>query len=175
MGIIEINTGRYFELIDQEEKRKREGLGNPDALNPDTKAGKEYRELLHYRVILTHNLRFDNREKYSELIESYLEEKIDMGEFYNLFTQLWDKDGHGVRPIEEDLKKNSVSTISVDSRADKYRYLINTLYYWWKEKLEPEFHEPYDDDDWNNEAILQDHRAKTRETYLEIKQILQEE
>lgn len=133
--------------------------------------------MLHYRIILSGNFRFDNREKYSELIESYLEEKIDTLEFYRLFEILYFENKHVSRPIEEDLKKNSALTISVDSRAEKYSDLIDTIFYLNQRMLKPE--EPEDEESDNeedlNEAILQDHRPKTRETYLEMKQILQEE
>lgn len=128
MGKIEKSTARYFELIAKEEKLKRESKSMFGEILDKTENLEDMKELSKWRVMLSAETFFSDRNSYLELLQAYLEEKIDLGVFYGTFYRLWCQDRDMAKSREQELRKKPVSTIWLDSRASAFSRLVNPIF-----------------------------------------------
>ncbi len=161
MGIIEIKTDRYWELLEKEENSKREGLNL---------TGQESMELLDYRVKLGAICCFNHREKYMEFIQAYLADDIEALSIGGLFDELGFMDMGSRRSLEKELRKNGVSTLLLDSRAERFSSLLNHLWGW-----DEGADSLLDEYNGNEELAEEKYRVGVEKIYLEMKELLEED
>ena len=119
MGDVIIDVRRYLELLDLVDSlpEKRRSLGEADN-----------RELSKYKIIIQNNLYFNERQNYLELITNYLDDEASDPEIFAWNFYIMDKQyGKSLGQAEEELRKKSVSTILVDSRAKKFCEFIGFI------------------------------------------------
>jgi hypothetical protein len=88
----DLNKKRHFELLNYNKKRHLELLKYSQDLKQQGKSihdesRKDYLELLKYSAMLNRHLYWETRDQYLELLNEFMEKKIDITEFCDTFCR----------------------------------------------------------------------------------------
>ena len=118
------NKSRYFELVAKDKNLEMKGT----SLYNENRS--EYDELVSYRIILENQVFYENRFQYIELIQKYIDGKIncytlqwDFFDLYNNHLEIHDK-------LIENLNQSGISSnISFwkDSKMENFSLLVDEM------------------------------------------------
>lgn len=152
-----LHKKRRYELLNYDKKRHIELLN---------KKGAEFdSKLLPYSIILINHLNWEIRDQYLELLENYIEKKINSFNFRIIFSERY----QSVEKIEELLESNRI-LLSPDKNSLDFGNLLSKIDGWCQD---------YSDDSessLNKFEISEDEfRISIEEIYLEIQNFLEKE
>jgi len=110
-----LNEKRRYELLNYDKKRHLELLNQQ---------GNEFESKLRtYSIILLDHLNWEIRDQYLELLENYIEEKIDGGNFRVAFCERYES----IEKVADLLESNRV-LLSPDKNSFNFGDLLSKIY-----------------------------------------------
>ncbi len=121
-----LNKSRYFYLLakDKDLQLKESSLYESNR--------SEYSELLDYKIILSDQVFYDNRFQYINLIQNYLDDKINCSEFQVNFFELYQNHNEIVDKLIETSRQSGPGfdiSFSTDSKMKTFSLLVDKLIY----------------------------------------------
>ena len=120
----DLNKSRYFELVAKDKNLEIKGTSLYSENKP------EYRELVSYKIILEEQVFYANRFQYIDLIQKYIDGKIncytfqwDFFDLYHNYLEIYDK-------LIENLNQSGISSnisFSKDSKKENFSLLVEEM------------------------------------------------
>lgn len=126
---MDFNKKKCLELMKESSQLEKKGkfLGSYDQT--------KYNELLDYHILLGDNIFWNSREKYLQIIESFLHRSIDVNEFIKQFDKLRRSNLDEFKLLEKNLIAEAYAVLPEASEIDlklnpqsvKFSHLIETI------------------------------------------------